>query len=153
MLAAGFNSKTDEEKIALLINVGGGRGAELKDIYNRITWAAPTEDVPDESKVYTKVTEKMDAYFNVKKNQLSARRTFSTMSQRSAESLEQFITRIRTTVKSCDFGNKEKKTQMRDWLIFSCADDALRKKFNREKYENLTFDKAVEICQICLSLM
>ena len=91
MLAAGFNSKTDEEKIVLLINVGG---AELKDIYNGLTWAAPIEDVPDESKVYTRVTAKKDAYFNVKKNQLSARRIFSTMSQRSTESLEQFITRI-----------------------------------------------------------
>ena len=67
--------------------------------------AAPTEDVPDESKVYTRVTAKMDAYFNVKKNQLSARRTFSTISQRSTESLEQFNTRIQTTVKSCDFGS------------------------------------------------
>ena len=148
MLAAGFNSKTDEDKIALLINVGG---AELKDIYNGLTWAAPTEDVPDESKVYTRVTAKMDAYVNVKNNQLSARRTFSTMSQRSTESLEQFITKIQTTVKSCDFGNEEEKTQMRDQLIFRCTDDALREKFYREKYENLTFDKAVEICQIYLS--
>ena len=73
MLAAGFNSKTDEEKIALLINVGG---AERKDIYNGLTWAAPTEDVPDESKVYTRVTAKMDAYFNVKKKQLSVRECF-----------------------------------------------------------------------------
>ena len=93
----------------------------------------------------------MDAYFNVKKNQLSARRTFSTMSQRSTESLEQFITRIRTTVKSCDFGNEEEKTQMRDRLIFGCADIALHETFYREKYENLTFDNAVEICQIYLS--
>ena len=78
-----------KKKIALLINV---RGAELKDIHNGLTWAAPTEDVPDESKVYTRVTAKMDVYFNVKKNQLSAWRTFSTMSERSTESLEQFIT-------------------------------------------------------------
>ena len=35
---------------------------------------------------------------------------------------------------------------MRDRLIFGCTDDALH-----EKYENLTFDKAVEICQIYLS--
>ena len=44
MVAAGLNSKTDEEKTALLINVGG---AELKDIYNGLTWAAPTKNVPD----------------------------------------------------------------------------------------------------------
>ena len=99
-----LNSKYDEEKIALLNNVGG---AGLKDIYNGLTWAGPTEDVSDESKVYARVTLKMDTYFNVKKNQLSARRTFSTMIQRSTKSLEQFITRIRTTVKSCDFGNEE----------------------------------------------
>ena len=40
---------------------------------------------------------------------------------------------------------------MQDRLIFGCADDALRDKFYREKYENLIFDKAVEICQIHLS--
>ena len=91
MLAAGFGSKTDEEKFALLINVGG---AELKDIYNGLTCTAPTEDVPDESKVYTRVTAKWMHILMQKKNQLSARRTFSTMSQRSTESLEQFITRI-----------------------------------------------------------
>ena len=72
------------------------------------------------------------------------------MSQRSTESLEQFITRIRTTVKNCDFGNEEDKIQMRDQLIFRCTDDALNEKFYREKYKNLTFDKAVEICQIYL---
>ena len=42
-------------------------GAELKDIYNGLTWAAPTEDILDESKVYTRVTAKMDEYFNVKR--------------------------------------------------------------------------------------
>ena len=40
---------------------------------------------------------------------------------------------------------------MRDRLIFGCTEDALSEKFYREKYENLTFDKAVEICQIYLS--
>ena len=34
-----------KKKIVLLINVGE---EELKDIYNGLTWAAPTEDVPDE---------------------------------------------------------------------------------------------------------
>ena len=65
MLAAGFKEKSDKEKIALLINIGG---PDLKDIYDGITWAAATPDVPDESKVYAKVVSKLGSHFNVKKN-------------------------------------------------------------------------------------
>ena len=44
-LSAGYKSKDDDEKIALLINLGG---EEFKEIYRSLTWAAPTEAVPDE---------------------------------------------------------------------------------------------------------
>ena len=57
MLSAGFKSRGDDEKIALLINLGED---ELKRIYNSLVWAAPTTDVPDESQVYDTVIQKLD---------------------------------------------------------------------------------------------
>lgn len=143
MLSAGFKKADDDEKIALLINLGG---EELKTIYQSLSWAAATEQIPDESQHFDSVLKKFDAYFHVKKNFLSSRKIFSNMQQQSDENLEQFITRIKTKVKDCDFSGDELQSQMRDRLIFGCSDDNLREKFFREDYTKLTFTRAIEIC-------
>ena len=145
MLSAGFKSRGDDEKIALLINLGGD---ELKRIYNSLVWAAPTTDVPDESQEYDTVIQKLNTYFNVKKNQFSARKTFSILQQSKDENIDQFITKIRTKVKECDFKTEEIDTQMRDRLVFGCKEESLREKFFKEEYEKLTFEKAVAICSV-----
>ena len=99
-LGVGFKKFDDEEKIGTLMNLGGD---DLKGIYKTLTWAEPTEQVPDESQVYDRVVAKLDEYFQVQKNYLSSRKVFSELSQRQDEHIDQFITRIKTKVKSCDF--------------------------------------------------
>ena len=142
MLSAGFKKRDDDEKIALLINTGG---TELKRVYNSLTWDNPTVTVPDQSQVYAKVIEILDDYFHVRKNVLSSRKIFSEMSQNADENLEQFITRIRTLAKDCDYSETEQPKQMRDRLVFGCRAEDLREKFFREEYEKLTFEKALSI--------
>lgn len=137
MISAGFKTKSDEEKIALLINIGG---EELKDIYKSLDLAA---DV-----TYKDLIKNLDSYFNVKGNQLSARKGFSMLTQKRTESVDQFITRVKSMAKDCDFADTEQETQMRDRIVFGCLDDNLRERFFKEKYEMLTFKRAVEICAI-----
>ena len=144
MPSAGFKDKSDDQKVALVINLGG---EELKNIYKSLTFAPKTAE-KDESLEYETVLTKLDTYFNVKKNQLSARKTFSILNQKKTESLDQFITRIKTGAQNCDFSVAEKDFQMRDRLVFGCMDDNLREKFFRDKYETLTFERSVLICGI-----
>lgn len=54
------------------------------------SWAAPTEEVPDKSKVYRSVINKLDAHFKVQVKPFSARKIFSTIQQKE-ETIEQYI--------------------------------------------------------------
>ena len=127
MLSAGFKDKSNTEKVALLINTGG---TALKEIYKTLELSGKT---------YDQVLTALDGYFNVQKNQLSARKIFSTLAQKQEENIDQFITHIKCKAAECDFGDDEKKTQMRDRLLFGCREDELREKFFRIKYDELTY--------------
>ena len=92
MLSAGFKNKGDDEKVALLINQGG---EELRTIYNGLEWPAATNQIPDASVHYDSVVKAFDEHFQVSKNELTARKKFSVLSQKSGEALEVFINRIK----------------------------------------------------------
>ena len=146
ILAAGLDGKSDEVKVALLLTHGGG---ELLRIYNTIDFGAPVTDssgniTSDPSKVLATVLKKFDEYFAPRKLVIASRYRFRCCKQNEEETIDNFITRLRTLVKQCDFST-ERDEAIRDQIVFGCRDDKLREKFLRE--ENISLLDTLKICE------
>ena len=146
ILAAGLNDKADEVRVALLLTLGGD---ELLRIYNTLDFGPPTTNadtgvVTDPSKILDTVIIKFDAYFAPRKLVIASRYRFRSCKQDAGESLDSYMTRLKTLVKDCDYG-AERDDALRDQLVFGCLEDRLREKFLRE--ETLSLNDALSICQ------
>ena len=146
ILAAGLNDKADEVRVALLLTLGGD---ELLRIYNTLDFGPPTTNadtgvVTDPSKILDTVIVKFDAYFAPRKLVIASRYRFRSCKQDAGESLDSYMTRLKTLVKDCDYG-AERDDALRDQLVFGCLEDRLREKFLRE--ETLSLNDALSIWQ------
>ena len=140
VLASGFKSKSDEEKVALLLETGGD---PILDLYNSFEFPAPTDNV-DPAQVLATVLAKFDEHFGqAKDNELDARHMFRRCQQDHLEFLDAWITRLKIHVKDCNFGDQKDK-MLRDQIVFCCREEALREKLYRE--EDLTLEKTLNIC-------
>ena len=134
VLGTGQKDKEDEEKIGLLLTLGGD---DLLEVYNGLEFAAGDE------KKLKKVLEKFDRYFAPRKNELAARYKFRKCEQKPGEPIEAFITRLKILVKDCNF-EQQKDKMIRDQIVFCCNSDDLREKFFKE--EDLTLDRVKALC-------
>ena len=96
-------------------------GSEVQDIFLTFTDTGDTYDT-----AMTKPTE----YFALKKNIPFERHLFRQTTQESGESIESFITRLRTLGKSCNFENLEEA--IRDQIVEKCSSGKFRRRFLRE---------------------
>ena len=95
-LASGLSKESAERQVSSLLYCMG-EDAEAVLTTTRIT----DEDRAD----YSKVLEKFDGYFKVRKNLVFERATFNQARQLSDELAEQFITRLHLLADNCEFGN------------------------------------------------
>ena len=116
--------KPEAVQVALLLTTGGD---DLLEIYNSLEFAPAADDDPDPSQILCSVLGKLDEYFTPRKNDLAARYKFRKCVQKSGESLESYITRLKILIKDCDY-DKERDNSFRDQIVFGCSDDELRKK-------------------------
>ena len=139
MLAVGYTNKSDAEKIALLLTIGGD---ELIEIYNSLEFPEPEPNANADITVGA-VIERFNEYFSPRSNELTTRYKFRKCVQRTGERLDAFITRLKIIMKECDYGD-EKDKQLRDQIVFGCREDSLRDKFFREAA--LTLQMTIHIC-------
>ena len=139
VLAAGYTNKSDAEKIALLLTIGGD---ELIEIYNSLEFPGPEPNANADITVGA-VIERFNEYFSPRSNELTTRYKFRKCVQRTGEQLDAFITRLKIIMKVCDYGD-EKDKQLRDQIVFGCREDSLRDKFFREAA--LTLQMTIHIC-------
>ena len=116
VLAAGFKKRSDEEKVALLLNLGGD---ELLEIYNSFDFPQPEDNAPDPAKVLKTVLDKLDAHFAPRKSTLINRYKLHQCQQQSGETVDAFITRLKVLAKDCDF-KVHRDERLRDQLVFGC---------------------------------
>ena len=138
ILAGGYNQRPENEKVALLLTIGGD---EMIDIFNSFEWA-----IIGNKEKYDPVIAKFDDYFTPKQHfsELTARYKFNGTVQGTSESLDSFITKLRNIAKDCDFGD-QKDQLIRDRIVFGVKEDGLREKLFRK--EKLDLESAVKICQ------
>ena len=73
-------------------------GTEALEVYNTFTWE--TDD--DKSKV-NKITEKFYEYCNPRKNVTWERHKFNTRNQQQGETIDQYVTDLKTKAQTCEF--------------------------------------------------
>lgn len=95
MTATGASEKGDKQKACIFLHVVG---EEAVQVYNTFVF-----DDGDEYKL-KKILEKFEAYCTPKRNTTYERHKFFTRVQRSDETIDQYVTELRTMAKNSEFG-------------------------------------------------
>ena len=98
-LAATCSKKSEAEKVAMFMCMIEKDGQEIKDTFE-------FDRTEDRSEVVTTkiLFEKFEAYCKPKKNLVVDRHRFLTRDQQPSESIDQFVTELRTLAASCESG-------------------------------------------------
>ena len=137
LVGRGDGGKGDKIKTSLLLHVVGERGVEVYDTFKF--------ESGDEMKLEPVLTEFRN-YCMPKTNQTAERFKFLTRKQQMGESLQEFITKLKSVVKSCnnDDDNLDKSC---DVFVIGLLDNMLREKLLQT--ENLYLADAERICLSC----
>lgn len=114
-------------------------GPDTLEIYNTFSW----ENGGDETKM-TKIIEKFQAYCEPRKNITWERHVFNTCNQEVGETIDQYVTKLKTKARSCEFGAL-KDSLIRDRIVCGIVSDKTRGRLLREA--NLSLENAVDICR------
>ena len=126
------------QKRALLLHLAG---SGIRDIF--LTY---DEETRGNATDYDKILLCLNNHFKLKRNVPMARQTFLSTSPQQNETINNFITRLKTVVEDCEYGD-EKDNQVRDRVISYIHDRSLKSKLYRE--DNLTLTKLIEVVSSC----
>ena len=127
--ASGQNSKSPEVKISLLLHALRTEGIE---IYNTFTLT------DEEQKDFAVVLSRFQERFVPKQNITYQQYCFFSRSQASGESIDQYVTELRT----CEFDTLN--SLILDRLVCRVTDIRMTERLLRQ--HDLTLDKAIDIC-------
>ena len=134
-VASGTSTKDEKLQTSLLLHVIGDTAL---DIYNTFTF-----DRGDELKL-GKVLQKFEEYCTPKKNVTYERHRFFTRSQNEGETIDQYVTELRSRAKSCAFGDLT-ESLIRDRIICGIPSNALRERLLRQ--DDLSLHDALKLCR------
>ena len=135
-IASGLSKKSERVQVATLLHVAGPKALE---VYNAFTW----DSEGDEHKI-GKILEKFETYCKPRKNVTWERHIFNTRNQQMGESIDQYLTDLKTKARSCEFGDLC-DSFIRDRIICGITCDKTRGRLLREG--DITLQKAVDICR------
>jgi Arc/MetJ-type ribon-helix-helix transcriptional regulator len=134
LVASGSEDKDDPIKIAILLNFAGEDAIE---VFNTFEFSA------GDDKKLDKVIEQFERYCNPRKNVVFERYQFWKITQRDSETVDQFVTRLKNKVKSCEYTSVD--DMVRDKFVFSIQDLTVKERLLRE--EKLTLEKAISMAR------
>ena len=135
-LASGLSGKDAKVQAATFLHVAG---PEALEVYNTFTW----DEDNDKSKV-DKISEKFDQYCNPRKNITWERHKFNTRNQQPGESVDQYVTDLKTKTQTCEFAQL-KDSLIRDRIVCGIVYDKTRARLLKES--ELTLQTALNICR------
>ena len=101
-------------------------GEEANEIYNTFQF------VTEEDRIKLDVLKsKFEEYVNPRKNTVFERYRFWEYNQQEGETIDQFITELKTRAKSCEFGDQH-DSMIRDRIVFGVSDTRLKEQLLRE---------------------
>ena len=113
LMASGKIKEKEDVQCAILLHVVG---EEALEIYN--TFQFINEKDPHKLDV---LKSKFEEYVNPRKNTVFERYKFWEYKQQDGETINQFITELKTRAKSCEFGDKH-DSMIRDRIVFGVSD-------------------------------
>ena len=115
-------------------------GEEALEIYEGMTF-----NPPKSSKVLDSVVQKFEEYCIGQTNETFEQYLFNSRSQKEDESIDHYVSALRTLAKSCNFCQCLHDSLIRHRIVFGVKEPALRKKLLQER--QLTLEKAIDICK------
>ena len=135
-IATQLNTKSSQIRMATLRSI---MGKECLRIYQHL-------DTFDDIKADVQMSlDALEKHFKPAKNVVYERYIFNTCTQGPSESVDQYMTRLRQLVSSCEYGGLEEE-MLRDRLILGTKDNTVRARMFREA--DLTLNRAVNMCRI-----
>ena len=126
-------------KKALLLHCGG---EGLQEIFSTLTIEAADANNDD----FKRATDALTAHFAPKKNKRFERHLFRNCAQGESETMNQYVTKLRTLVKSCEYADSN--DAIIDQVIEKCFSKKLRKALLKQSDADLTLDKVLELARV-----
>ena len=137
LMASGKIKKKEDVQCAILLHVVS---EEALEIYN--TFQFINEEHRHKLDV---LKSKFEEYVNPRKNTVFERYKFWEYKQQDGETIDQFITELKTRAKSCEFGEQH-DSMIRDRIVFGVSDTRLKERLLRES-SDLTLEKGASLCR------
>ena len=129
-VASGLSKDTEPRQVSTLLYC---LGEEAEDVLT-------STNISEEDKTkYDKVLEKLNGFFNIRKNVILERAKFNRRNQLPGESAEQYITALYHQVEHCQYGELAQE-MIRDRLVVGISDKALSERLCMDA--ELTLEKA-----------
>jgi hypothetical protein len=128
--ASGLSKEDEVRQVSTLLYC---LGEEAEDVL------ASANITEDDRKTYKTVLDKLDAFFQVRKNVIFERARFNKRDQKEGEAAEEYITALYNLVSSCDYGDLATE-MIRDRLVVGIRDTALSQRLQVDP--DLTLEKA-----------
>ncbi|KAK7095117.1 hypothetical protein V1264_002767 [Littorina saxatilis] len=136
-IASRLSEEKSEFQTAVFLTVAGEDAAELVE-----TWKF---DDPTHRHNIEKVLEKFEQFCVVQTNETYETYKFNQRAQKEDESVNTYVTVLRTLAKNCRFGQMEDRL-IRDRLVAGICSDEIRRKLLEEK--DLDLQKAIDIVRL-----
>ena len=136
MTATGKTSADDEVKCAIFLHLAG---PDALEVFNTLTFATAGDD-----KKLDKVMEKFEGYCKPRKNITWERHIFNSRNQKPGETIDEYVTDLRSKAKSCEFGDIT-ESLIRDRLVCGIISDKTRSRLLKKA--ELTLKDALDTCR------
>ena len=144
LLASGNSTKADNIKNAILLHVIGD---EALEIYNTLTVTQRNNAEGEPIDINTEdILLAFENYCNPRRNVVYERYKFFIIKQTEGQPIDEYITKLKTQAKHCEFGNQS-NLLIRDRIVCGVIDSQLSERFLREKPENLTLERVSEMAR------
>lgn len=117
------NITLQSEKRAKLLYLGG---TDLRDIYDNLPDVGHVSHVLLDPPYYDAAIAKLDAYFEPFRRRTYEQYQFRQIAQKPSERFSDFVLRLRTQVKRCEYGQPDEMVV--DQIVERCRSDKLRQK-------------------------
>lgn len=129
--------QTPKYQVALLLHVMGDQALKA---YNGFQF-----DTTEDNRTIDEIIAKFDTFAVGEVNETYERYVFNRREQNEGESFENFISSLRTLIKSCRYCNGCINSMLRDRIVLGVRDNTTQQMLLRER--DLTLEKAINICK------
>lgn len=137
MVIAQLELKPPAYKVALFLHC---IGVDALKIFNGFQF-----DTPDDRHDLAKIIQKFDEFTIGELNETFERYTFNSRNQQENESIDAYVTALRTLAKTCNFCDCMRDSIIRDRVVLGIKDHRTRKRLLQER--SLTLAKCIDLCK------